>query len=366
MAPRNSSDIYEVHTPRIELPTSQNERSRRDSNEALIQAEDSLKPLLMPSPSAASPRSATVSPRLLFSPIRSPTVEFEFPSFKPYVIRALIVLNVVVFIIEMIVAGFQFAPLSQNLTMGPTPHILKQMGAKDTYRIQEHHEIWRLFVPMFLHAGILHLCLNMLALRNVGESLEMEYGHLKIAVIYLISGLTSSLNSAVFLPRQIGVGASGAIYGLVGACSADLMYSWSYTENRIQLFVSLLLSLVVGLGLGLLPLMDNFAHIGGLIGGFLLSVILLGHKGLEVLQPKRTQKLRFIARIISGVVLVGFLIFLIVTLFSGTDGNELCPWCRYASCVNTPWWTCEPIRCVETLTDGTVREIDWKYCDDLI
>eukprot|EP00475_Leptophrys_vorax_P010325 TRINITY_DN16948_c0_g1_i1.p1 TRINITY_DN16948_c0_g1~~TRINITY_DN16948_c0_g1_i1.p1 ORF type:complete len:367 (-),score=84.45 TRINITY_DN16948_c0_g1_i1:46-1146(-) len=366
MAARRESSLSDallspVHADRIELPLSFSDDSSqseevavdlRVSSAALLDAQESLR--------GSFDYGAVESPR------RSPKELWNWPNHTPYVIRTLVALNVVMFIVEMSLGGWQFAPLAQNPTVGPFPHILKISGAKDTYRVQEYHEYWRLFVPMFLHAGLIHLFLNMMALRNVGEGLEQEHGHWKIVSIYLLSGLTSSMTSAVFLPRQIGVGASGAIYGLVGACAVDLVYSWKYTENRKQLLCSLIFSLVIGLGLGLLPLMDNFAHLGGLLGGFLISVIILGHARIEQSESSRVQRIKLIVRVICGGLLAGFVVFLVIVLFSGMDGNDLCPWCKYASCVNTPWWSCEPVRCLQTLPDNTVREIDWKYCDDLI
>jgi membrane associated rhomboid family serine protease len=274
--------------------------------------------------------------------------------YKPYVIRSIILINLICFIVEAGIAHWQFAPMSENPTFGPSAHYLKLAGAKDTYRIRDG-EAWRLFTPMFLHAGLIHLGLNMLSLRNSAMALEMDYGHWKILVVYLISGISSSLTSAVFLPRQIGVGASGAIFGVVGGHIADLILCWKYTDNRKAMVGSIAFFLVLGLGLGLLPIMDNYAHLGGLIGGFLISYIFFGRKEYN---SQHTNKFR----VVFGVLLVAYLSMLIVLLSKGIDGQEWCPACKVFGCVPSPWWSCAQPACIMTL-NGKSTEVDWSYCD---
>jgi len=131
-------------------------------------------------------------------------------------------------------------PFSVNPTFGPKPEILLQMGAKRSDLILAG-EYWRLFAPIILHAGILHLVFNMLGLWNIGIPMEREFGSWKIAAIYIASGLFGVLMSCLFAPKLTSVGASGAIFGLFGAAWADLIQNWSlYKGSQIRMLLQLL------------------------------------------------------------------------------------------------------------------------------
>ena len=85
---------------------------------------------------------------------------------------------------------------------------------------------------MFLHAGILHLCFNMFGLKNIGTDLELAFGSWRLAVVYLVSGLYGGLASAVFVPTAVGVGASGAIFGLLGGSVSDFIQNYEKVERK--------------------------------------------------------------------------------------------------------------------------------------
>lgn len=81
-------------------------------------------------------------------------------------------------------------------------------------------QLWRLFTCMFLHAGILHLVVNLFSLYNLGNLIERIFGSAKFTLIYLSSGLWGSIASTIFAPETaavVSVGASGAIFGIAGA-----------------------------------------------------------------------------------------------------------------------------------------------------
>lgn len=118
-----------------------------------------------------------------------------------------------------------FAPTDVNSMLGPYPDTLSAMGAKNVYKIQ-HGQLWRLLLPAFLHAGFVHLLFNGLVQFRLGVYLEIAWGWRRWCAIYLVSALASTLLSCVALPDQIGVGASGAIMGLLGAHFMDLILSW--------------------------------------------------------------------------------------------------------------------------------------------
>jgi rhomboid protease GluP len=144
--------------------------------------------------------------------------------------------------------------------------LLYDFGAKVTDKIIAG-EYYRFITPIFLHAGVTHLLINCFSLYAVGTSVEIIYGKGKFLVVYMVAGIMGNVASFVFSPSW-GVGASGAIFGLLGA----LLY---FGIERPTLFKKLfgyniLVTIVINLVYGFSTTgIDNFAHIGGLIGGFL-------------------------------------------------------------------------------------------------
>lgn len=149
--------------------------------------------------------------------------------------------------------------------------VLLQFGAKDNALITSG-EYWRLITPMFLHIGGLHLWFNSTALLALGGHVERINGSTRFLLIYFASGIFGSYASFVFTPA-ISAGASGAIFGLFGA----LLF---FATKRPAIFGHTMgPGLITGLGINLIlgfiiPGIDNFAHLGGLIGGFILAFLI--------------------------------------------------------------------------------------------
>ncbi len=139
-------------------------------------------------------------------------------------------------------------------------------------------EPWRLLTATVLHAGVMHIGFNMWALWDVGRVAERFYGNLQFLVIYLLAGLFGSLASLFFAGRMaVSVGASGAIFGVIGALLAALIGQRRRLPPALaaSLGRSLLLFVGVSLFLGLTSgVVDNAAHLGGLAAGFLLASIM--------------------------------------------------------------------------------------------
>jgi rhomboid protease GluP len=143
---------------------------------------------------------------------------------------------------------------------------------------ETHLQPWRLFSATVLHAGIIHLAFNMWALWDVGRLAERFYGNAQFFLIYLWSGLFGSLASLFFAGRTaVSVGASGAIFGVVGALLAAIFTKHSRlpaplvkpVRNSLLTFVGF--SLFLGFTSGVV---DNAAHLGGLAAGFGLALIM--------------------------------------------------------------------------------------------
>ena len=136
----------------------------------------------------------------------------------------------------------------------------------------KHGEYYRLFTSIFLHAGIVHLVCNMYSLYVIGPQVESFYGKLKYLFIFLFSGVSGSLLSVAFASNSsVSVGASGAIFGLLGAICYFGYHYRVYLGNvlKSQIVPIILLNLLIGFTFSGI---DNFAHIGGLIGGVFASM----------------------------------------------------------------------------------------------
>jgi len=128
-------------------------------------------------------------------------------------------------------------------------------------------EAWRLVTPIFLHAGLLHIGVNMYSLWALGPAVERFFGHGRFLAVYLLSGMSGVLLSLVMSPNP-SVGASGAIFGLLGALAAFLyLHRATFGQFGAMQLRQLLFVALINLGLGLSPGIDNWGHVGGLLAG---------------------------------------------------------------------------------------------------
>ncbi|MFL5653921.1 MAG: rhomboid family intramembrane serine protease [Ktedonobacteraceae bacterium] len=150
--------------------------------------------------------------------------------------------------------------------------VLITYGAKDNDLIIQG-QYWRFITPIFLHANLLHVGLNMFNFFVLGIFLERLVGHLRFLLIYLLTGVISIIASFYFMPQEISVGASGAIFGLVGAYSVFVLtHRRAFRNNGYPALLWLVLIIGVNLSIGLfIPNVDNYAHLGGLLSGCLLG-----------------------------------------------------------------------------------------------
>lgn len=152
--------------------------------------------------------------------------------------------------------------------MNSDTRVLVFLGAKVNELISSG-EYYRLVTCMFLHGGIIHVALNMYALNALGPLVESVYGKIRYVFIYFFAGIVSSMFSYIF-STDISVGASGAIFGLLGAA---LIFAVRM-KNRVgkDFMFNIISVIVVNLILGFsMPNIDNFGHLGGLLGGAVIS-----------------------------------------------------------------------------------------------
>ncbi|KAH9690926.1 RHOMBOID-like protein 8 [Citrus sinensis] len=168
-----------------------------------------------------------------------------------------------------------FQPISENPLLGPSASTLDQMGALRQTFLKEYHHTWRLFTCPWLHAGFIHLILNLGCIVLVGIHLEKEFGPVRIGIIYIFSAFVGSLAAALFVQNSPVVCASGSLFGLLGAMLSGLIRNWNFYTDKFAAIVLLFFVSTINFAIGLLPYIDNFSSIGGFISGFLLGFTLL-------------------------------------------------------------------------------------------
>jgi rhomboid protease GluP len=160
----------------------------------------------------------------------------------------------------------------------PTAQQLLWWGSNNGARVVLRHEIWRLPASVFIHVGVLHLAVNMWCLFNIGPLVERFFGNVATLVLYLAAGVGGAIASMATLPVRGSVGASGAIFGLLGALLAFLLVNHrSVPTTVLRPLRSSALSFVVFNTLfgAAVPIIDQSAHIGGLVTGFLGGLVLI-------------------------------------------------------------------------------------------
>jgi membrane associated rhomboid family serine protease len=174
-----------------------------------------------------------------------------------------LVLNIAMFVVEV-------ATGASRSVWGGNENQLIRLGAMFPPAIAVGHQYWRLVTVMFLHAGLIHLALNMYALYLFGYLIENAFGKLRFVAIYLVAGFLASVLSFAFGPVfEVGVGASGAIFGLLGAWVAYNYRRRGSPDAESNLQGALLL-IVVNLILSFsIPGIDWRAHVGGLASGLI-------------------------------------------------------------------------------------------------
>lgn len=190
-------------------------------------------------------------------------VELPGANLQPLVTWMLIGANVVVWLMMTLAGG------------STDTGVLLSFGAMFGPFIAEG-EYWRLFTAMFLHAGGFHLAFNMIALWSFGGTVERLFGHYRFIALYVLAGLAGSVASYLFNHVSVAVGASGAVFGILGALAAffvtqrQLMGKMGQRNLTSILFLAAI-NLVIGF---VVPGIDNWAHLGGLAGGFAVGYAL--------------------------------------------------------------------------------------------
>lgn len=180
-----------------------------------------------------------------------------------YATYTLIGINVFMFIISIILNGGNIIDINN--------YVLVMLGAKYNTAIIQG-QWFRLLTCTFLHGGLVHIAANMYSLYSIGPLVESLYGKYKYIFMYLTAGIVSSLFSFLF-STSISIGASGSIFGLLGIVLVFALKNKKSLGKKFLMDVSsvIVVNLLIGFSL---PGIDNFAHLGGLITGIFLALII--------------------------------------------------------------------------------------------
>ena len=210
-----------------------------------------------------------------------------FKEKKPYVTYALIFV-MIIFILLMSIFGNGSTDINT----------LYYYGA-----LVKDKNILRLFLSMFLHIGLIHLLMNAWALKIIGTQIERFYGHVKMLIIFIYSGVIGNLLSLLFMnDNVVSAGASGAIFGLMGALLYFAINQRTYMQDalRREILPVIIINLMLGF---IIPGINMLAHIGGLLAGIFISMA-VGIKYKSSNAEKRNG-------IITSIILLVFLLYLV-------------------------------------------------------
>ncbi|MEK6287447.1 MAG: rhomboid family intramembrane serine protease [Acidobacteriota bacterium] len=219
-------------------------------------------------------------------------------------------INVGIFVLMCLAGGF--AVTSSD------PAVLLGFGAKQNSLIAGQHQYWRLITSIFIHIGFIHLFLNNYALWIIGQEIERIYGSARFVVLYLATGIVGSVGSYVFNPEATSAGASGAIFGLFGVMAT---FAFKYRreipellsrEIKRRVIPIIAINLVFGFSV---RIVDNAAHIGGLLTGIALALAVPYKRPHERITPAVWRALHIIC---LAVILISF-----VSAFRAYNGPSL-------------------------------------------
>jgi rhomboid protease GluP len=203
-------------------------------------------------------RNRSAQPAPPASPAPQPMVRVAMPEAAPYVTYGIIAITVIAYVLQMVSESF----LGTDL--------LIVYGARINEAILAG-ELWRFLTPALLHGSLPHILFNMYALFSFGSGLERHFGHGRFFLLYVLCALTGNVASFLF-SAGYSVGASTAVFGLLGAEAVFLFQNRKLFAGQFSRAIqNVIFIAVINLFLGLQPGIDNWGHVGGLVGGLMFT-----------------------------------------------------------------------------------------------
>ncbi|KAM7438854.1 hypothetical protein ABFA07_011688 [Porites harrisoni] len=220
-------------------------------------------------------------------------------------------------------------------------------GMLDFHRKDKPDQVYRLWMAIFAHAGIIHLCCTLIFHITIMRDMEKMAGWLRMAIIYIFSGIGGYLYSGILLPYQAEVGPSGSIFGVIACLFVELFQSWQIIARPVTALLKLCGLVLLLLVIGLLPYVDNFAHMIGFVFGFLLAFIFLPYVSFGEFDRRRKQiQIVVCFALVITLYVVGFLVFYI---YQGSS----CDGCEFLNCIPFTPDFCKPYTLGQNLQPRT-------------
>ena len=221
---------------------------------------------------------------------------------------------------------------------------------------------FRFIVPIFLHAGLIHIAFNMLLQLTLAREMEMAIGSIRFFIVYVSAGIFGFVMGGNFAPPAIAsTGASGSLFGILALNLLDLLYSWKERKSPVKDLMFIIVDMVISFVLGLLPGLDNFSHIGGFLMGLALGISVLhspnalrlkmGQDASYAVVPeggiagpppflksptgffKGRKPLWWAWWLVRAGALILVVVVFIVLLNNFYTVRNTCDWCKYLSCI---------------------------------
>ncbi|KAI1102672.1 rhomboid-domain-containing protein [Jackrogersella minutella] len=263
----------------------------------------------------------------------------------------------------------------------------------------EPNQWFRFIIPIFMHAGIIHIGFNLLLQLTMGKEIERAIGSIRFFLVYMSAGIFGFVMGGNYAAAGISsTGASGSLFGIIALTLLDLLYSWSERRNPGRELAFILIEIVISFALGLLPGLDNFSHIGGFIVGICLGVSVLhspnalrrkigeDHFGgpsystvgggiTSVAFPafyrnpvgffKGRKPLWWAWWIVRAAFLILVIVVFIVLLENFYSNQNNCSWCKYLSCLPVNNWCDIGNLTISTSTTTQKRGVDLFALDQI-
>jgi rhomboid protease GluP len=202
------------------------------------------------------PEPEIISPDELKRPL--PQIQIKFKGSKPIIVYAIMGITILIYILQYLSQQFLGVDIPRGLGLKVNELIVAG-------------QFWRLFTPMLLHGSILHILLNMYALYILGRGLEYNFGHWRFLALYIGAGFAGNVASFIFSPNP-SLGSSTAIFGLLAAEAVFVFQNKKfYGTQAKRILINAAVIAGINLFLGLSPGIDNWGHLGGLMGGVLFT-----------------------------------------------------------------------------------------------
>ncbi|CAA7258657.1 unnamed protein product [Cyclocybe aegerita] len=188
---------------------------------------------------------------------------------------------------------------------------------------------FRFITAIFLHAGVVHILINMLAQMILSAQIEREMGSGGFLITYFAAGIFGNVLGGNFSLVGIpSVGASGAIFGTLAVTWVDLFAHWKFHYRPVKKLVFMTIELLIGFAIGYIPYVDNFAHIGGFVMGLLVATVFY-----PVISTTNRHRFIMWAFRLAAIPFAILLFVLLTRNFYTSDPYDACSGCRYLSCI---------------------------------